>query len=57
MKEILGVENQRSIQLKDNEVQVMFTDFTDMQRIIVVGLNETLPMLPIMQGTCPILSM
>ena len=57
MREIIGAENQRNIQLKENEVQVVFTDFTGMQRVIVAGLNETLPILTIMQGTCPIISM
>lgn len=57
MREIIGAENQRNIQLNDNEVQVMFTDFTGMQRVIVVGLNETLPILPIKKGTVPVISM
>lgn len=57
MREIIGAENQRNIQINDNEVKVVFTDFTDMQRVIVVGLNETLPVLPIKKGTVPIISM
>ena len=57
MREIIGAENQRNIQLNDNEVQVVFIDFTGMQRVIVAGLNETLPILPIMQGTVPIISL
>lgn len=56
MREIIGAENQRDIQLNENEVQVVFTDFTGMQRVIVAGLNETLLILPIMQGTVPIIS-
>lgn len=57
MIEIIGAENQRNIQLNDNEVKVMFTDFTDKQRVIVAGLNETIPVLPIKKGTVPVISM
>ena len=61
MREIIGAENQRSIQLKENEASVTFTDFTDMQRIIVLSLNENeqlqLSILPIKQGTAPVISM
>lgn len=57
MREIIGAENQRNVQLNENEVQVVFIDFTGMQRVIVAGLNETLPILPIMQGTVPIISL
>lgn len=57
MREIIGAENQRNIQLNENEVKVVFIDFTDMQRVIVAGLNEPLPVLPIKKGTVPVISM
>lgn len=59
MRDIIGAENQRSVQLKENEASVTFTDFTDMQRVIVFNLNEQLQLsiLPIKQGTAPVISM
>ena len=61
MRDIVGAENQRSVQLKENEASVIFTDFTDMQRVIVLSLNENeqlqLSILPIKQGTAPVISM
>lgn len=57
MREIIGAENQRNIQLNDNEVKVVFTDYTYKQRVIVVDFNETLPVLPIKKGTVPVISM
>jgi hypothetical protein len=56
MREILG-NNQREVQLEDNEVSVTFTDYTGMDRLIILGLNEPMPYLPIMQGTVPVLAM
>lgn len=57
MREITGAENQRNIQLNEDEVKVVFTDYTDKQRVIVVGFNEALPVLPIKKGTVPVISM
>ena len=54
MRDIMGTQAKQNVQLNSDEVQVLFTDFTGMQRVIVAGLNETLPILPMMQGTVPI---
>lgn len=54
MREVTG---QRNIVLADNEVQLLFTDYMDNHRELVLEFNETIPVLPIKQGTVPILSM
>lgn len=53
MREVTG----QNIVLADDEVSVVFTDYMDNHREIVLGFNETLPTLPIKQGTCPVISM
>lgn len=53
MKEVTG----QNIVLADNEVSVVFTDFMDNHRELVLGFNETIPVLPLKQGTCPIISL
>ena len=57
MRDIIGAENQISIQLKENEASIRFTDFTDMDRVIVMSLNEQLPLIPLKEGTAPVISM
>lgn len=49
--------NQSNLQLKENEVLVTFIDFTGQQQTAVANVNESLHGLPIMEGTCPVLSM
>lgn len=53
MKEVTG----QNIVLADNEVQLVFTDYMDNQRELVLEFNEAIPVLPLKQGTVPILSM
>ena len=57
MRDIIGTENKRTIQLKDNEALIRFTDFTDMERVIVMSLDEQLPLIPLKEGTAPVISM
>ena len=53
MKEVTG---QRNIVLADSEVSVVFIDYMDNHRELVLGFNEEIPVLPIKRETVPILS-
>lgn len=54
MKEVTGQQN---IVLEYNEISVVFTDYMYNHRELVLGFNETIPVLPLKQGTVQILSM
>lgn len=57
MRYVFGQQDQSNLQLAEDEVSVLFTDFTGTQQLVVCSINEQLPMLPMMQGTVPILSL
>lgn len=48
---------QNNLQLKEDELLVLFVDFTGQQQTAVASVNESLHGLPILEGTCPVLSM
>ena len=49
--------NEQNLQLNSNEVAVVFIDFTGNKQLAVMNTNETLPVLPLKQGTVPIISL
>lgn len=57
MRYVFGQQDQSSLQLAEDEVSVLFTDFTGTQQLVVCSINEQLPMLPIMTDTTPVISL
>lgn len=47
----------RALEVKENEFYMLFIDFSGMTQLAVMNSNETIPVLPIKQGTSPILSL
>lgn len=56
MRYVFGQQNQNSLQLAEDEVSVLFTDFTGTQQLVILNKDEQLNNLPIMQGTSPVVS-
>lgn len=50
-------EKQNNLKLNNNEVSMLFIDFTGRQQLVVCGTDEQLPMCLVKQGTTPVLSM
>ena len=49
--------NQSNLQLNNNEVSMLFIDFTGREQLVVCDTDEALPMCLVKQGTTPVLSM
>ena len=49
--------NEQNLQLNRNEVAVVFIDFTGNKQLAVMNTDDTLPVLPIKQGTAPIITL
>lgn len=50
--------NTKTAEIKDGEeVLITFVDFTGQQQTAVASVNESLYGLPILEGTCPVISM
>lgn len=47
----------RALEVKENEVYMLFIDFSGMTQLAVMNTDEQLPMIPIKQGTVPIISL
>lgn len=50
-------EKQNNLQLNNDEASVLFIDFSGMTQLAVMNTDEQLPLIPIKQGTAPILSL
>lgn len=46
----------KTAELKEDELLITFVDFTGQQQTVVASVNESLHGLPILEGTCPVLS-
>ena len=57
MRYVFGQQDQSSLQLAEDEVSVLFTDFTGTQQLVILNKDEQLNNLPIMQGTSPVVAL
>ena len=56
MKYVFGDE-QKKVELGHDELAVTFIDFTGMKQMVVCKIGERLPVLQIMPGTSPVVSL
>lgn len=47
----------KTAEVKEDELLVTFVDFTGQQQTAVASVNESLHGLPILEGTCQVISM
>ena len=57
MRYVFGQQDQSSLQLAEDEVSVLFVDFTGTQQLVILNKDEQLKNLPIMQGTSPVVAL
>lgn len=56
MRYVFVQQNQSNLQLAEDEVSVLFIDFTGTEQLVILNKDEQLNNLPIMQGTSPVVS-
>ena len=49
--------NTKTAEVKEDELTITFVDFTGQQQTAIASVNESLHGLPILEGTCPVISM
>lgn len=46
-----------TLEVNENEVYMLFIDFSGMTQLTVMNIDDILPVLPLKQGTVPIISL
>ena len=57
MRYVFGQQDKSNLQLAEDEVSVLFTDFTGTQQLVILNKDEQINNLPIMQGTSPVVAL